>query len=88
MPPRNLEQVPCSVDDELSETIDQTPLPPVAVKRPPMQIVWRNVIWFFFLHCFAVYGLYLLLFAKPATWLWGKYWCIFVNVVVNLGLWF
>ena len=75
MPPRNVEQVPCTVDDELPETIDQPPLPPTVVKQPPMQIVWRNVIWFIFLHCFALYGLYLLPYAKPATWLWGKIYC-------------
>jgi len=72
MPPRNIEQTSCSVDDTLPETIDQTPLPPAAAKQPPRQIVWRNVIWFFFLHAFALYGLYLLPFAKPATWLWGQ----------------
>ena len=82
MAPRNVEQQPCSVDNELSDSISQPLLSqqPVAVKRPPMQIVWRNVIWLFFLHCFAVYGLYLLPFAKPATWLWGKPQCIAVIV--------
>lgn len=73
MAPRNIDQTMCSVDDELPETINQSPVEPAVVaKRPPMRIVWRNVIWFFFLHGFAVYGLYLLPFAKPATWLWGK----------------
>jgi len=78
MPPRNVDQMPLTaLDDELPETIDeQSPtLQATVVKRPPMQIVWRNVIWFFFLHCFALYGLYLLPYAKPATWLWGKTSC-------------
>jgi len=81
MPPRNVEQAPCSVDDELTaDTIDQHPLLPEVVKRPPMQIVWRNVIWFIFLHGFAVYGLYLLPFARPATWLWGMTQLFFVSL--------
>ena len=79
MPPRNIEQTSCSVDDELPETIDQPPLPPTATKRLPMQIVWRNVVWFFFLHAFALYGLYLLPFSKPPTWLWGNMWCIYLH---------
>jgi len=72
MPPRNVEQTSCSVDDQLPEIIDQPPMPPTTPKRPPMQIVWRNVVWYFFLHVFAVYGLYLLPFAKAKTWLWSK----------------
>ena len=84
MPPRNVDQMPLStLDDELPETIDeqpQSPAPPPIVKRPPMQIVWRNVVWFFFLHCFAIYGLYLLPYAKPVTWLWGKTSCDEMNI--------
>ena len=39
-----------------------------------MEIVWRNVIKLALLHLAAVYGFYLLLIkAKWATLLWGKY---------------
>jgi len=78
MPPRNIEQAPSTVDEELPEAVDRPPLIPPIVKRPPLQIVWRNVIWFIFLHCFAVYGLYLLPFCRPATWLWGRTQFIFL----------
>lgn len=40
-------------------------------KRPPMQLVWRNIIWLVYLHVAALYGLFLLPWAKPYTWLWG-----------------
>ena len=39
----------------------------------PLQIVWRNVLIFVYLHLAAVYGFYVLcVHAKWATALWGK----------------
>lgn len=42
-------------------------------KEPPMQIVWRNVLIFIYLHAAALYGFYLCFTAaKAATLGWCK----------------
>ena len=44
-----------------------------ANKEPPMQIVWRNVLIFIYLHAAALYGFYLcFIAAKWATLGWCK----------------
>lgn len=44
-----------------------------AGKEPPLQIVWRNVLIFIYLHTAAVYGFYLCFTAaKSATLAWCK----------------
>jgi stearoyl-CoA desaturase (delta-9 desaturase) len=42
-------------------------------KRPPFKIVWRNVILMSALHLSAIYGLYLIPYAKVSTLIWSKY---------------
>jgi stearoyl-CoA desaturase (delta-9 desaturase) len=73
MPPRNPDTIPSIVEDELPEELEQ----PANLagggriaKTPPMQIVWRNVIFFAILHIGALYGIYLIPSAMPYTWLW------------------
>lgn len=41
--------------------------------KPPMIIVWRNVILMTLLHIGALYGVYLIPSASAATLLWCKY---------------
>lgn len=69
MPPRNVDVVPCNVEDELKSEL-QPPVIPSDQKFLPLQIVWRNVVWFSILHCMALYGLFLLPWVHPYTWLW------------------
>lgn len=40
--------------------------------KPPMIIVWRNVILMSLLHLGAVYGMFLIPSASPLTLLWCK----------------
>lgn len=45
-----------------------------ASKEPPMQIVWRNVLIFIYLHAAALYGFYLCFTAaKASTLAWCKF---------------
>lgn len=53
------------------ETTVQSQFPDVQ-KRPPMTIVWKNVIWVVYLHLAALYGLYLLPSAKLQTFAFSK----------------
>ena len=73
MAPRNVDSFASSyLQDDLPETLTQessTEENRVA-KRLPTQIVWRNVILFVFLHAAALYGVFLLPWMKPATWVW------------------
>lgn len=43
---------------------------PTAENGEPMQIVWRNVIWFIILHAGALYGMFLIPWLHPYTWIW------------------
>lgn len=72
MPPRNIDVLSANpVEDEIADEIE-----PVITedthqqKRPPMQIVWRNVIFMSLLHIGAIYALFLIPWAHPLTWLW------------------
>jgi len=48
-----------------SESVDE--------KLPPVEIVWFNVAWYFFLHALGIYGLYLLPKAHVYTLLFGAF---------------
>jgi len=75
MAPRNVDSfVPSSLEDDLPDALIQAnPNARTRItKQPPMQIVWRNVIAFIILHLAALYGLFLLPWCKPATWIWCK----------------
>lgn len=52
------------------------------LKRPPMEIVWRNVIFMGILHLAALYGITLLPGAKFLTWVW----LIFCHFSGGLGI--
>lgn len=53
---------------------------PTGNKQPPLQIVWRNVLVFIYLHAAAIYGFYLCFTAaKLATLAWGEF-CMCVCV--------
>lgn len=67
--------------DEILDTLDLTPVvteqPEPETHRPPVQIVWRNVILMAVFHIAGMYGLYLIPYAKLATVVWGKGLCRF-----------
>lgn len=67
--------------DEILDTLDLTPVvtePPKPEKdRPPVQIVWRNVVLMAAFHIAGIYGLCLIPYAKLATVVWGKGSCSF-----------
>ena len=75
MPPRNIDLLPADpVEGPLRDEVEPVITPAThAQKLPPMQIVWRNVIWMSVLHLGALYGIFLLPWAHPFTWLWSKY---------------
>jgi len=59
-----------------------------AAKEPPMQIVWRNVLIFIYLHAAALYGGYLCFTAaKPSTLAWCKFnyitYCLYKQLLIN-----
>jgi stearoyl-CoA desaturase (delta-9 desaturase) len=75
MAPRNVDAI---VSDSLekdmaSDLLDQPGIitPEIQnAKKQPLKIVWRNVVAFVILHLAALYGFFLLPWAKPATWGW------------------
>ena len=74
MAPRNVEtQNYHGVEDEILPEIEPEITPEtVSAKRPPTQLVWRNIIWIGWLHAAALYGIYCVPFANPMTWLWSE----------------
>jgi stearoyl-CoA desaturase (delta-9 desaturase) len=70
MPPRNVD-----VDLLSGAEVKENEVEPVVTeetteqKRPPLKFVWRNIVLFSFLHLAALYGMFLLPWAKPQTWL-------------------
>jgi hypothetical protein len=68
MPPRGVEYV--SRNDETDLKSEE--IAPPEAKRPPMQIVWRNVTWMFYIHVAALYGLYLFFYSQYKTWAFSK----------------
>lgn len=51
--------------------------------KPPMRLVWRNIILMSLLHISALYGLILIPSASALTLIWSKY---LVNSVAGLAL--
>ena len=79
MPPRNVDIDPTALvnGEDGFPSVQQVVTPEsMETKRPPMRIVWRNVLAMAYLHTAALYGIYCIFYCKPATLLWGK----FVNV--------
>jgi len=70
------------LQDDLFLAPVEPALAPAEQKRPPMNIRWRNVIWFAILHLAAIYGLYLLPFARVYTWIFT----IFIYWVSATGI--
>lgn len=73
MPPHNIDTFTTLSEDgtvkhEVQPVVEQQQFP--EQKRPPIEIVWRNVIWHAYLHLAALYGLYLAPSIKPLTLLW------------------
>lgn len=72
MPPRNDVTELYDVQDDLDKVV--TPdagFVPADAKTMPLKIRWRNVVLFVLLHIGALYGLFLVPFAKPYTWLFS-----------------
>ena len=76
MPPRNSDVVPtCPEVEEITKELASSESDGVGVpeaKQPPMEIVWRNVAWMAYIHMAALYGVCLIPWAHPMTWLFGK----------------
>ena len=76
MAPKNIDTLhladDTSLKDEVQSMVTQESHA-VSSKRPPRQIVWRNVFWLGYMHMFALYGLYMFAYASPKTWIWCKY---------------
>ena len=70
---------PVPVEAGMNGPPDELGLSPVITeetyeqKRPPMQIVWRNVILMALLHLAALYALTLIPSAKILTLIWSKF---------------
>ena len=81
---------PVPVEAGMNAPLDELNLTPVITeethsqKRPPMKIVWRNVILMAMLHLSSVYALTLIFKAKVLTLLWSKY-ATFIKVYVFLN---
>ncbi|CAI9599155.1 unnamed protein product [Staurois parvus] len=58
-------------DREMMDDVFDTTYREKKGPRPPMKIVWRNVILMSLLHMSAVYGVILIPLAKPATLVWA-----------------
>ena len=82
---------PVPVEAGMNAPLDELNLTPVITeethsqKRPPMKIVWRNVILMAMLHLSSVYALTLIFKAKVLTLLWSKY-AIFIKVALIVFL--
>ncbi|TRY86874.1 hypothetical protein DNTS_009008 [Danionella cerebrum] len=57
-----------TAEDEFDESYEEKEGP-----KPPIIMVWRNVLLMGLLHMGAVYGLFLIPSAKPFTLIWSKY---------------
>ena len=84
MAPRNVDTVHFADNARLKDELQPVVTPEThadTAKRPPREIVWRNVFWLGYLHAFALYGLYMLPWASPRTWLWSEL-LSFVNKIL------
>ena len=76
MPPRNPDIDPVALvnGEDGFPSVEPVVTPEsLDTKRPPMRIVWRNVILMAYLHILALYGVYCMFYCKAATLLWSKY---------------
>ncbi|XP_067828763.1 acyl-CoA desaturase-like [Heptranchias perlo] len=53
--------------------------------KPPMRLVWRNIVLMAALHLSAVYAVILVPFAKPLTWLWAAFCFLLSALGVTAG---
>lgn len=87
MAPRNAAENPDYEGDRLGldqvDTLinESSPSP----KRPPMVIVWRNVVLFIFLHVGALYSLFLIPRAKFYTLIWSSVMYYFAAMGITAG---
>lgn len=63
-----------TTDDVYDDAYEEKPGP-----RPPLQIVWRNVILMSLLHLGALYGLTILPSVSFLTLIWSEYVALIVN---------
>ena len=87
MAPKDVDSVRILADEneiksEVGEVVTRLESTMTEKSSPPMQIVWRNVIWFIFLHAGALYGLFLIPWLHPYTWIWSKYFEMLYLVVI------
>lgn len=54
-------------------------------KRPPMRMVWRNIILMAILHSTALYSVFLFPWAHPLTWLWFLFMYAFAGLGITAG---
>lgn len=75
MAPKDNISIDSTIENDSAPEVEW--VPPRVEERPqvdPVQvrIVWRNVLFFGFLHLASVYGLFLVPSSKPLTWLFSK----------------
>ncbi|GFN98345.1 acyl-CoA desaturase [Plakobranchus ocellatus] len=79
MPPRNIEDMSGGGEtdtlglDQIEQLVNGATDAAVTAKRPPRQIVWRNVVLFSLLHAGAFYAIFLLPQAMYQTLLWSMF---------------
>ncbi len=59
------------ISSEAGEVVTQ--LENISKKRVRQQIVWRNVFLLAVLHAGALYGLLIIPWLHPLTWIWSKH---------------
>ncbi|XP_056325666.1 acyl-CoA desaturase [Danio aesculapii] len=70
-----------TMEDEFDPLYKEKPGP-----KPPMRIVWRNVILMSLLHIAAVYGLFLIPSAHPLTLLWAFACFVYGGLGITAGV--
>lgn len=84
MAPRNVEEVNDYEGDRLGlDQVDTMITDSPSQKRPPMKIVWRNVVLFIMLHLAAVYSLILVPKAMALTLVWSKSALMHISLLVS-----
>ena len=68
--PKTIEQKEDEINDILKSKGNHVDL--LKEKKYERQLVWRNILLFIYLHSAAAYGLYLMLYAKYQTNLYGE----------------
>lgn len=83
MAPRNVEEIKDYEGDHLGlDQVETVLYETTTQKRPPMKIVWRNVVLFAMLHLAAVYSVFLIPSAKYQTLLWS----LFMYWIAGMGI--